>query len=126
MKETKLEEQYGVLKPTVAQHVMDIARLNAVLEVQVVNYHQLPENVKQMIHSIYYDEIVCKIPVHGTNNMLIYMSTRISEMGELMNRLLADNLLNGVSRISLIAEPNRQNRMPNVNRSLYLGKEARI
>lgn len=116
--------QSGIVKPTLAQHVMDMARLNAVLEVQVINYHQLPEDVKQMIHSIYYDEIVCKIPVHGTDNMLIYMSTRISEMGELMNRLLSDSLLNGYSRISLVAEPNRQNRMPNVNRSLYSGKEA--
>ena len=118
--------QSGIVKPTLAQHVMDMARLNAVLEVQVINYHQLPEDVKQMFHSVYYDEIVCKIPVHGTDNMLIYMSTRISEMGELMNRLLSDSLLNGYSRISLVAEPNRQNRMPNVNRSLYSGKEARV
>ena len=126
MKEEKLEEQYGVVRLIIAQRVMDLCGLNTVIEVQVVNYHQLPEDVKQMIHSIYYDEIVCKIPVHGTDNMLIYMSTRISEMGELMNRLLSDSLLNGYSRISLVAEPNRQNRMPNVNRSLYSGKEARV
>ena len=118
--------QSGIVKPTLAQHVMDMARLNAVLEVQVINYHQLPEDVKRMFHSVYYDEIVCKIPVHGTDNLIIYMSTRISEMGELMNRLLSDSLLNGYSRISLVAEPNRQNRMPNVNRSLYSGKEARV
>lgn len=118
--------QSGIVKPTLAQHVMDMARLNAVLEVQVINYHQLPEDVKQMFHSVYYDEIICKIPVHGTDNLIIYMSTRISEMGELMNRLLSDDFPEIEARMCMIVEPNKQNRMPNVNRSLYQWKEARV
>lgn len=120
------KEQYGVVRLTIAQRVMDLCGLNTVIEVQVVNYHQLPEDVKQMIHSIYYDEIVCKIPVHGTDNLIIYMSTRISEMGELMNRLLSDDFPEIEARMCMIVEPNKQNRMPNVNRSLYSGKEARV
>lgn len=118
------KEQYGVVRLTIAQRVMDLCGLNAVIEVQVINYHQLPEEVKASLHVMYYDEIVCKIPVPGTDNLNIYMATRTGEMGELMNRLLSDNLDVIDARISMVVEANKKHRMPNVNRSLYQWKEA--
>lgn len=56
-----------------AQQVMDLFQVNAVVGLQVRNYHQLPEKVKERLCKSLSDVTLCKVPACGGKGVIFFL-----------------------------------------------------
>lgn len=62
------------VEQSMAQQVMDLFQVDAVLELPVMNYHHLPEWEKQLICNTLMDITLCKIPARdGSGTLYFYL-----------------------------------------------------
>lgn len=114
------QEAVGVIIPTTAEEVMNMFGLCAVIEMQVINYNLLPEGEKRLIYDMYGEQIICKKPITDSENMMFYLATRTGEMGALFNEIIDDFAFDPVDvHLNMVIRPNKNQQMPNVNRSLH-------
>ena len=109
-----------------AQRVMAMFRQNAVIELRVMNYHELPEELKDYVCKNLREVILCKMPDRTGKDMMFYLSTELAYMGELFNMVCQEVVYAGFCKaeILLVCRPNSYHVLPNVTKSLHVGKEA--
>lgn len=121
-------EMFVKRERTNAQRVMAMCHLNAVIELRVMNYQELPEETKVYVCKKLQEVTLCKIPDRGTEDMMFYLSTEMARMGELFNVVCQEVVYEGFCKaeILLVCRPNSYQVLPNITKSLHVGKEARV
>lgn len=121
----KSQNNQSSQQPT-AQGVMNLMKLNCIVNVRVINFCSMHEIEKERICDIFKEVLVTKTQEYGTDNMLFFLSTRTHRMAEMFN-CIANGPLNDLCDfdLSLVCVPNHYNRLSNIWYSLYNKKGGR-